>query len=63
MSDPRGEAERLPSRRTLFVYRCTECRDKTKTEFPPEDNVLHCLRCGIQTVQTCEGAETIKCRR
>ena len=36
---------------TVFTYKCTNCHTSNKTQTPPEDNMLHCVRCGYLTVQ------------
>ena len=36
---------------TTFIYKCTNCHTSNKTTSPPEDSMLHCMRCGYLTVQ------------
>lgn len=43
--------------KTVFTFRCIDCHTNNKTEVPPQDSMLHCSRCGFQTVQTCEKVE------
>lgn len=35
----------------IFTYKCTNCQQRNETGKPPEDQMLHCRRCGFLTVQ------------
>lgn len=51
------KALNTPNLRITFRYKCVDCGTKNTTETPPEDNVLHCSRCGFPTVQVCESVK------